>query len=851
MNGNVIDSSSHSMTVLQNQLTAQQSEITQLRNERHEMLNRIKGLENHPNLLKSPLDQNTRSNKPLDQSSLKDALGQVEGRNALNLPLEISKLRDQFEQLKALQSKTHGGIGAPMNHTPTAKGTEENMSNLEKDVKSLKIWKETQTGPTAKDQVKDLIKETKKLIDINQSVLDSTDKQGQQMNDIRKGQDILKDDVDRLQRREAKTYAKAAETEQQLEEHKMETRKFMDEARNDTDILFDKFSKYVGPVREEYETRGQTVLERLEKTTNLVGQAKSFQGEQLRLSAEYKKLVLRTDQFVRRIEVLEKDQDCPTTSGFKKVGTPAQSSIDKAFQETTENQLSQLTERVNNAEIVLKKHEVLAKDVEDVKKQIPDHNSTRLSMHEAFEKKLDESENRVSKRCEEMATNMGGLSDRVSTLELNSSNSGPGATHSIDVLDSSSNTRMQRIEAEISSLHQNIEQVDNSLRETEQTVHGHANLIEGLEETVPALFKEKFDGLKTTLEEQVATFEDFRNQMILKADINAVKIQFDKYHAIIKNLTDRYDNLTTDTIYQKMAQWFVQTYPNPAANMMNQLPVIQHEVSTLRKDYAKFLPMMNQFLWIQARYSDLVQLLNNGPQLQALVDGTAEMQQQPQTVAKVEEACANARAAVSKSEEAMWKVEQFATKTTELKESLDGVQTSCYKLNTNMSSHAKAEDLNALRLHLSGFQSHVQENMNSIHADRVTLRNEFVAAATNESEIRVKTEEQLRNSVDEVKKTIESLQSFVASHSELSMTVNKLDGSNIQLRKDFDTVNDTYIQPNKHIFGMLNAVIVVSKDLQHWVESINQNIDHPLVIKWEFDMNAQSNEPANGPLNTK
>ncbi len=869
INGNVLNSSStptHSISALQDQLAAQQSEITQLRSERDDMVSRIKNLENDANLSKSPLGEMARSSELVDQSSFKDAFAALV---ALDVPLKLSELKYEQEKLKAAHDETTSGPHAHVTHFPNVEAIEKRISNLEKGVESPNNGQKAQRSLVTKDQVKELIKEEmNKVITINQSLITLSEDQGKQMEDIvRRQEDFVrrqqdgKTRLEDLERREGNTYEKASNIQKEFEKHQEET-------SHDIDDLFNRISKYIGPIQKEYDNKGETILARLDKLSTITNHVKSLQEEQSRLSAGSRQSHLRMDELSRRLEAMEKDPDRSPKPGFKKVGTPAQSSIDKAFMETTKDQLSQLDERIKNTEVTSQKQEVLAKDIKSLENRLSESEQNQISMHKAIEVNVAECETRNSKRCEELATDVAGLSSQVSELQLNSSLSAPPETQSTASPSSSMDARLQQVEANISTMRQDIEQVDNAVQEVEQKTHGHANLIEGLEDTVPTLFREKFDGLKSTLEEQLATIartmsteiqerkdhataqdqanQDVRTQLAQKADIALVKNQLDRINAIIKNLSDRYDNITTDSIHQQMAHWFMQTYPAPAASMMNQISTIQHEFVSLRTDFAKILPLTTQLSWIQTRYPDLVRLLNSSPQLQALLDGTADMQQLPQTLVKVEEACNTARAAMTKSEEAQWKANQSATETADLKTSVDALNTLVYSVNTNLSSCAKGDDLKSLQDDVRGWQAHYNANWSQLHDARIIHARDIKASAAREHDERVKREEQLRKSIDDIRKMAENLQPLFASTEELRKSVSTLHDSSTQVRKDFDNVNDQYIQPHKDFLGMVSVVIIVVKDLQRWVESINQNLDQALTLEWQIDMNAPATEPTAG-----
>ncbi|KAF2855122.1 hypothetical protein T440DRAFT_464422 [Plenodomus tracheiphilus IPT5] len=253
-----------------------------------------------------------------------------------------------------------------------------------------------------------------------------------------------------------------------------------------------------------------------------------------------------------------------------------------------------------------------------------------------------------------------------------------------------------RINKGISSLKTSFEGQVNKLEEdcekNEKDIHDCGTRCSVLEESVPELFKEKFEPLQNTVqealneineikrtareqvEERSAMRGEFSNWQKctqqaqssaasainttaaqkedikrLETSVHEVKTgrdkaisdlderwtttlnkEMDAFRLTLRNLHDQYANITTDDIYQRMVHWFVQMYPNNAS-MLQQFTALKEDVTRLRS-------LEPQFLWLQS----------NALNIQTLLDKGHQSQLSPEASGRIEEACNQAKDASSK-----------------------------------------------------------------------------------------------------------------------------------------------------------------------------------------------------------
>ncbi|EUC43192.1 hypothetical protein COCMIDRAFT_38864 [Bipolaris oryzae ATCC 44560] len=312
------------------------------------------------------------------------------------------------------------------------------------------------------------------------------------------------------------------------------------------------------------------------------------------------------------------------------------------------------------------------------------------------------------------------------------------------------------LEDQVKTLQTEVDSLSDDFNETGQKLHEHSTAIAVMKNQVPELFQQQFEPFRSKVEEQLGIvngklgahandIDSLKNVMSLlqtktlsntqalatKADADAVGTRTDSIMFAIKDLEHRYQNISTDEMYQKMVHWFVQMYPT-SATLLRDTTQLQQDVNQL-KSYC------NDLLWVRKRSEVLVDLCQNAGQLQALARSAPQLQA-------------------------------------------------------------------LCRQNSPQVQDRVQQAL-------------------------VEVEQRLKIDIDELKKVKNSLEPQM---SQIAMQVADMKMSTYQHRRDFDTIKDTLIEPNKDFFGLFGTALAVLAQVQQVVETLNKSIPgSQLTLDWE------------------
>jgi DNA repair exonuclease SbcCD ATPase subunit len=134
---------------------------------------------------------------------------------------------------------------------------------------------------------------------------------------------------------------------------------------------------------------------------------------------------------------------------------------------------------------------------------------------------------------------------------------------------------------------------------------------------------------------------ELKNELALKADIATINGMASNLGHGIRNLTHRYENISTDELFKKMANWLLETYPASPANLLNQVAIMQREV----ENFKDFIGRLN---WLTSRSHDFNTLLTYAPQLQGLASSADSLQRLVQPESRIDEAYKEAQEAIEK-----------------------------------------------------------------------------------------------------------------------------------------------------------------------------------------------------------
>ncbi|KAI4948386.1 hypothetical protein J4E91_005808 [Alternaria rosae] len=355
--------------------------------------------------------------------------------------------------------------------------------------------------------------------------------------------------------------------------------------------------------------------------------------------------------------------------------------------------------------------------------------------------------------------------------------------------------------------------------------------ISAVQEVAPTLFNEQFDPLKRKVEEQLSTvtatlekhacdlsdlaqqvskspsqqngfgqaqqsqlntistevaslkmgLATLRSSLSTKADSESVNKELDTFNFAMRNMESRYENISTDTLYQGMIRWFTQMYPG--------LPQLQDDVHQLRswiEGRANLLGRLNQdatqLHGLVNIAPHLHEVANISPQLKQVVTDAAQLQSAIQAhgkmstaLTRIDQASSDASLAISKAEAAMRassKAEQASSdaktasdkadqteqrlseqlKTLEnMKGSVSGLQTSLRNLNSATSPFVKAEALGALQVTVKALQTQIGQEKQ----ERLTSTEKLCTTIDADRGIRVDEETKIRKSIQDLEQTID------------------------------------------------------------------------------------------------
>lgn len=317
-------------------------------------------------------------------------------------------------------------------------------------------------------------------------------------------------------------------------------------------------------------------------------------------------------------------------------------------------------------------------------------------------------------------------------------------------------TIMRALEDQVKILQTEVDSLSDDFNETGQKLHEHSTAIAIMKNQVPELFRQQFDPFKSKVEEQLGTIhgklsahtndiDSLKNVMSLlqtktlsntqalatKADADAVGTRTDSILFALKDLEHRYQNISTDEMYQKMVHWFVQMYPT-SATLLRDTVRLQQDVNQI-KSYC------NDISWVRRRSEVLVDLCQNAGQLQVLAKSAPQLQA-------------------------------------------------------------------LCRQHSPQVQDKVQQAL-------------------------VEVEHRLKIDINELKMMKNSLEPQM---SQIARQIADMQMSAYQHRRDFDTIKDTLIEPNRDFFGLFGTALAVLAQVQQVVENLNKSIPgSSLTLDWE------------------
>ncbi|KAH7073700.1 hypothetical protein BKA63DRAFT_514640 [Paraphoma chrysanthemicola] len=758
---------------------AQQAEISQLKKDRKDLSERLKALESLPDHLKertARLDQIVNEAK---NPSILSRLAELE--KLMSLPARVAELetaaKARSAEPDAFKAEVEEKLRAHILETIAAKFSEGTRTS-QSEIKAV----EAKFDKRIKEQQDSLQTLSSSLKSVEEFRL----KDRQEISSLdRKVKDLTQDERD--------NYDDIKSIKSRLQLHFGESK---------------------------HDKTGQGLLTRVDKLGTQCGQVRALHSEQSKLSNGYKGLTDRQDDISKdtkalaaRVDKLEQTSSGPG-AGFVKVGTP----VAQPLSNDAIKRLDQINKDMNEFRPSTEKFKLLDSKIASI--------DDRIS-HVAICLQLVQTTNDHNKKALE------GVEDRLSSVNQ--------VVHNLE-------TRFKDVDETFPSF-------DAGLSAVERTLHDHSTTIEFIQQGFPALFTVNFDPFKLKTEQRLEhinkdldslkqrvqnqppptpgvdvadttnslrqefqswltneraqrdhAFHEIRTELRQKADLASTDQQMDTFRLSFRSLQDQYNNITTDELHGRMVHWFLQSFPNSTADLFQQYSVVQQDVKRLQV-------LSNQVIWIQNHAQDLAIVLDNAPQLQALVQSAGELTRLQQTCARIDDVCYNADNAVAKA---------TAVEITMIErgEQLDAVQGAVRSLQQSL---YKAQAIHDIERGLTELKAHVEERLKEERDARIGAANELRSAVGNEHDRRVKELQSFEQTLESYKQTAEELNSRVGA----------LEATSRNLRTDVDDINDNYITPNRDFFGLFGSVLIAIAELQKVIEDLNQNLPKgPLNIRW-------------------
>ena len=283
--------------------------------------------------------------------------------------------------------------------------------------------------------------------------------------------------------------------------------------------------------------------------------------------------------------------------------------------------------------------------------------------------------------------------------------------------------------SEMSDLNTITEDIETLFKELET-----ANAtISAVQDVAPTLFNEQFDPLKRKVEEQLSTvtatmetharnlsalteqvsksptqqnglgqaqqaqlntmlaevaslktdFATLRSSLSTKADSASVEKDLDTFGFAMRNIESRYENISTDTMYQGMVRWFTEMYPG--------LPRLQEDIHQMQRWIQGRANLLDRLDQDATQLHNLVniaphlhEIANMSPQLKQVATDAAQLQSAIQAhgemagaLTKIDQASSDASLAISKAEEAMRAASKAEQASSDAKAASDKAEQAC------------------------------------------------------------------------------------------------------------------------------------------------------------------------------
>jgi DNA repair exonuclease SbcCD ATPase subunit len=507
----------------------------------------------------------------------------------------------------------------------------------------------------------------------------------------------------------------------------------------------------------------------------------------------------------------------------------------------------------------------------------------------------------VSSERKSTERNLGELETRLMGEIQASRNRAHGSSVSSAPADA---TVAQLAHSDMSALNQHIDEIRADIDSAMDRLSNHDASITLLQDVIPTLFSENFDPFKVKMEEQLRTttnileahdhkisnlaqlasnpppqqnsfgqqeqaqlnaivadatalktdLEALRSSLLKKADAERISQELEGFNFVLRSVESRWENISTDDIYQRMVRWFTQMYPglpqiqediaqlkalkawiDPRAGALDGLSrdaVNLYNLTSIAPQLRDLANVNTQVLGLVNSSAQLYRLANSAPTLEHLVANISQLQslikshdELPQTLVKVDQACSDAKIAITSANQAITdantattKAEQASSEASTAITRAEQASSDAMVANTKaeqVASEAKTankktteieqrliEEVNALE-NLGGTVAAVQKSLHKLNSDQSSFAKASVVETLTTQLDLMKRESgastEVKDMIESLKGVVENLKTAldeetnerIVSVHELRKTVNKNNRSRAQAEADIKkSIND-------------------------------------------------------------
>lgn len=457
---------------------------------------------------------------------------------------------------------------------------------------------------------------------------------------------------------------------------------------------------YIGPIQEYFMLNRITLLDRIKQHAGKIGQVQRCQSEHEKLSKEQTRICHALDELFTKDKVTSIKMAAINDGLVAKIESLSNKLSNIT---TITQQLAQVKADVLTLRNPVASSQALSPLVDSLKSRLEDleKDSENLRALENQVAELSETITAVKDRRAQPATDADLIAKVVeehlqaSTQLLSSRLEAGMLGASTQSYQRNSDDNAQNIWPDAKALgilkQELEEQVEDHLEPVQLTVHNLSNELAVLQHSLPELLKQALDPLRlsvgqdiqqlradlTTFQQQTSSassvtqldsiledvkgvkteLENFqqsrtnesslrereilglKKELALKADLVTFDGMLNNLRCSLRSLQDQYNNISTETLHQKMVHWFLKNYPSSQANLVLQVTAMQHEVHGLQD-------LASQLAWLPSKSQDLNALLTCAPQLQALADSADSLHRLVQPRSRIDQACEEAQEAV-------------------------------------------------------------------------------------------------------------------------------------------------------------------------------------------------------------